>query len=104
MNFLEVSFASLEVGVCAAAAICLFRALSDKKRSRIKAKASPSLITGQALLGVAFVARLAGLLLRQPRAALKIIEITLLFAAASGTLIMLAFLYSKSNSCVQQDR
>jgi hypothetical protein len=101
MNLLDMGFGLVEMGVCVAAAIFLFRALTDNDRIRIKPNSSPSFITSQALMGVAFVARLANLLLRQPRPAFEMIEIILLFAAASGTLIILAIRYWRSYNCLQ---
>jgi hypothetical protein len=101
MNYLDMSFGLLEMAIGAAAAIFAFRALFDNSRARIKSNASPSFITSQALLGVAFIARLANLLLRQPRAAFEMIEIIVLFIAASGILVTLAIRYWRAYHCIQ---
>jgi hypothetical protein len=96
MNHLSMGFGLLQIALGIAAVYFFFRGCLPKKRDPQKLNAAPSFIAGQALLGVALVARLTNLLLRQPRPALEMIEVLLLFAAASVTLIMLAIHYRKS--------
>jgi hypothetical protein len=101
MKYLDMSFGFLEMAIGAAALIFAFRAIFDNSGTRIKPNASPYFITSQSLLGVAFVARLANLLLRQPRAAFEMIEIILLFIAASAILVTLAIRYWRAYHCIQ---
>jgi hypothetical protein len=103
MNLLDMSFGLLEMSLGATALFFIVRGFSDNNRTRTKPNASPSIITSQALLAVAIVARLTNLLLRQPQAAFEMIEIFILFIASAGTLIMLAIRYWR---CYQrlQDR
>jgi hypothetical protein len=107
MNLLGFCFGLFQVAVCVAA--CIFFAngspsyriyfsisgSSSRNQAAAKPILSPSIIMGQALLAVAFVAQLIDLLLRQPRGSLEMIEIFTLFFAVSGTLIVLGIQYRK---------
>ena len=95
MNLIDMSFGLLEMGLAFTALYFFVRGFSENNGTRANSNALPSIIAGQALIGVAFVARLASLLLRQPRDAFEMIEILILFTAAAGTLIMLAIRYWK---------
>ena len=113
MNLLGFSFGLFQVAVCIAALIYFAKGAPSyriyfsisgslsRKQPATKPILSPSIIMGQALLGVAFVAQLIDLLFRQPRGSLEKIEILTLFAAVSGNLIVLGIQYRKLYRHVQ---
>jgi|WetSurMetagenome_2_1015567.scaffolds.fasta_scaffold412652_1 hypothetical protein len=107
MNLIGFSFGLFQVAICVAALIYFVKEgptyrisfslsrSSSRKKPATKPILPPSVIIGQALIGVAFVAQLVALLFRQPRNSLEMIEILTLFAAVSGTLIVLGIQYRK---------
>lgn len=95
MNCFDMSFGILEMGLGVAALIFFFRAFGSNNQGRAKKNASPPFIAGQSLMGVAFIARLTNLLLKQRQAAFETIEIFTLFIAAAAILIMFAILYRR---------
>jgi NADH:ubiquinone oxidoreductase subunit K len=95
MNYLDRSFGLLEMGLGVAALIFFFRAFGRKNQDRTKKNASPPMIAGQSMLGIAFIARLTNLLFKQRQATNEIIEILTLFIAAAAIFIMLAILYRR---------
>jgi hypothetical protein len=107
MNLLGFSFGLFQVAVCVAALIFFVNGSpsyriyfsiggsSSRKHPATEPILPPSVIMGQALLGVAFVSQLINLLLRQSKGSLEMIQIFVLFFAVSATLIGLGIQYRK---------
>lgn len=105
MKLLEGGFALLFMALGVIALIFAIRsgsnsnhALPDSDKGIGSKLASPSLIACQSTFAAAFVARLAYLLIKEPRGLIDMISIIMLFIATEATLIMLAIQYRKSYS------